>query len=111
MLNPSGIDLDHYAVDFIWQVGPLRLPGVAICNYSFNAVAKLPIVGCPEAQLFQRQQRLRMLGKWFFPIDEQVVREELETALRGDRRIEHPHRSRRRVSGIHENLAAGLLLL
>src|SRR5450755_4145282 len=44
MLNPRRIDLDHHAVDFIRQIGPLRLPRITISNYFFNAIAKLPIV-------------------------------------------------------------------
>ena len=52
-----------------------------------------------------------MLWEWLRPIDQQVVRKELQPALGGDRGIQHADRSGGGVSGIDENLPAGLLLL
>src|SRR5260370_25755527 len=52
-----------------------------------------------------------MLRKRPPPIHEQVIRKEIQPSRRRNRRIEHPHCSRRRVPCIHENLPTGLLLL
>ena len=52
-----------------------------------------------------------MLGIRHFAIDEEVVGEEIESALRGDGRIENADGAGGGVAGVDENLAADVLLL
>src|SRR5260370_7638938 len=52
-----------------------------------------------------------MFGERHFSIHQQVIREEVQSPRRGNRRIEHAHRPCRRVSRVHENLPANPLLL
>src|SRR5947207_3220096 len=52
-----------------------------------------------------------MFRKRHFSIHQQVVRKKIQPPRRRNRRIEHAHGSRRRVTRIHKNLAANPLLL
>ena len=77
----------------------------------FDPVAEFPIVGGAELHLLERQQRVGMFGERDFAIDEEIVGEKIQAALRGDGGIEHADGSGGGVARIDEDFAAGLLLL
>ncbi len=52
-----------------------------------------------------------MFRERHFSIDEQVVRKKIQPPRRGDRRIEHAHGARGRISRVHKDFAANPLLL
>src|SRR5260370_7432054 len=52
-----------------------------------------------------------MCGVRYTDIGEKIVRKKVQLAARCDRRIQHAHRSRRRVAWIDEDFPARLLLL
>ncbi len=110
-LDSGGIHLDDDAVDFVGEMLALRLPRVAIGEDFLDAVAELPIVGGAESQLLECFEGIGMFGERLKAIDEEVVGEKFEAALRGDGWIEHADGARGSIARIDENFAAHLFLM